>query len=133
MEQPLLLDIISFLTDMNIVTGDGVDAFRDFIPEEPESLVALIEYRGDPAIPVDPSVHRSVQVSTRDKDADLARQKALDIFKVFVDNQDENCRIDFTDTRWGQIYLRQTPFRYKTDENNRAYYCFNIGITTTIE
>lgn len=133
MGQPLLLDIITFLTAKGVVIGDGVDAFRDFIPEEPDALVALIEYRGDPAIPVDPSVHRSVQVSTRDKDADLARQKALDIFKVFVDNQDETCRIAFTDTRWGQIYLRQTPFRYKTDENNRAYYCFNIGITTTIE
>jgi len=133
MGQPLLLDIITFLTAKGVVIGDGVDAFRDFIPEEPDVLVALIEYRGDPAIPVDPSVHRSVQVSTRDKDVDLARQKALDIFKVFVDNQDETCKIDFTDTRWGQIYLRQTPFRYKTDENNRAYYCFNIGITTTIE
>lgn len=133
MGQPLLLDIITFLTAKGVVIGDGVDAFRDFIPEEPDTLVALIEYRGDPASPVDPSVHRSVQVSTRDKDADLARQKALDIFKVFVDNQDETCKIDFTDTRWGQIYLRQPPFRYKTDENNRAYYCFNIGITTTIE
>ena len=133
MGQPLLLDIITFLAAKGVVIGDGVDAFRDFIPEEPDALVALIEYRGDPAIPVDLSVHRSVQVSTRDKDADLARQKALDIFKVFVDNKDETCRIDFTDTRWGQIYLRQPPFRYKTDENNRAYYCFNIGITTTIE
>lgn len=133
MGQPLLLDIITFLTAKGVVIGDGVDAFRDFIPEEPDALVALIEYRGDPAIPVDPSVHRSVQVSTRDKDADLARQKALDIFKVFVDNRDETCKIDFTDTRWCQIYLRQPPFRYKTDENSRAYYCFNIGITTTIE
>lgn len=133
MGQPLLLDIITFLTAKGVVMGDGINAFRDFIPEEPDSLVALIEYRGDPTIPVDPAVHRSVQVSTRDKDADLARQKALEIFKVFVDNQDETRRIDFTATRFGQIYLRQPPFRYKTDENNRVYYCFNIGITTTIE
>ncbi len=133
MAQPLLLDIITFLTDMNIVTGDGVDAFRDFIPEEPESLVALIEYRGDPLNPVDPAAHRSVQITTRNIDADLARQKALEIFKVFVDNQDETGRINFTPYRWGQVYLRQPPFRYKTDENNRAYYCFNIGITTNIE
>lgn len=133
MGQPLLLDIITFLTAKGIVIGDGVDTFRDFIPEEPDSLVALIEYKGDPAIPVDPAVHRSVQITTRDKDADLARQKALEIFKVFVDNRDETCRIDFTPKRFGQLYLRQPPFRYKTDENNRAYYCFNIGITTTIE
>ena len=133
MGQPLLLDIITFLINKEVLTGDGIDAFRDFIPEEPDSLVALIEYRGDPAIPVDPAVHRSVQITTRDKDADLARQKAMDIFKVFVDSKDETCRIDFTAKRFGQLYLRQPPFRYKTDENNRAYYCFNVGITTTIE
>lgn len=133
MGQPLLLDIITFLINKEVLAGDGIDAFRDFIPEEPDSLVALIEYRGDPAIPVDPAVHRSVQITTRDKDADLARQKALEIFKVFVDNQDETCRIDFTPNRFGQLYLRQPPFRYKTDENDRVYYCFNIGITTNIE
>jgi hypothetical protein len=133
MGQPLLLDIITFLTAKGVVIGDGVDAFRDFIPEEPDALVALIEYRGDPAIPVDPSVHRSIQVSTRDKDADLARQKALEIFQVFREHQSTDNRVDLTEERWCQMYLRQSPFRYKTDENNRVYYCFNIGITTTIE
>jgi hypothetical protein len=133
MGQRLLLDIITFLTAKGVVIGDGVDAFRDFIPEEPDALVALIEYRGDPAIPVDPSVHRSIQVSTRDKDADLARQKALEIFQVFREHQSTDNRVDLTEERWCQMYLRQSPFRYKTDENNRVYYCFNIGITTTIE
>ena len=133
MNKPLLLDIITFLTTEELITGDGIDAFRDFIPEEPSSLVALIEYKGDPLMSVDPAAHRSVQLTVRDKDADLARNKALDIFKIFVDAQDETGRVDFTETRWGQVYLRQPPFRYKTDENNRAYYCFNIGITTNIE
>lgn len=133
MGQPLLLDIVTFLTTEKVVTEDGVDVFRDFIPEEPDSLVALIEYRGDPLTPLDPAAHRSVQVSTRDKDADLARQKALEIFEVLRDNQSTDNRVDLTEERWCQMYLRQPPFRYKTDENNRAYYCFNMGITTTIE
>ena len=72
MGQPLLLDIITFLTTKNVVIGDGVDAFRDFIPEEPDTLIALIEYKGDPMTPVDPTAHRSVQVSTRNKDANLS-------------------------------------------------------------
>ena len=42
MGQPLLLDIITFLTTKNVVIGDGVDAFRDFIPEEPDTLIAVI-------------------------------------------------------------------------------------------
>lgn len=133
MGQPLLLDIITFLTTKGVVTGDGIDAFRDFIPEEPDTLVALIEYMGNPAIPVDPTVHRSVQITTRNIDADTARQKALQIYKVFVDCKDETGRIDFTESRWGQLYLRQSPFKYRTDENNRTYYCFNVGVTTTIE
>jgi len=133
MGQPLLLDIVTFLTTENVVTEDGVDVFRDFIPEEPDSLVALIEYRGDPLTPLDPAVHRSVQVSTRNKDADLARQKALEIFQVLREHQSTDNRVDLTEERWCQMYLRQSPFRYKTDENNRVYYCFNIGITTTID
>jgi len=129
----LLLDIASFLKTKGIVTGDGVDTYRDFIPEEPDSLVALMEYKGDPANALDAAVHRSVQITTRNKNADIARQKALQIYKVLVDNQDEAYGIQFTSDRFGQVYIRQTPFRYKTDENHRAYYCFNIGITTNIE
>lgn len=130
---PLLLDIASFLEASGYVEGDGVDLFRDFIPEMPNTLVALMEYSGDPVSMLDPTVHRSVQIISRHVDADEARQMLLNIFEYFISNQDETGRINFTPTRWGQVYLRQTPFKYKTDDNNRVYYCFNLGITTTIE
>lgn len=130
MHNPLLLDIILYLTKHNLVQGDGIDAFRDFMPECPDSLVCLHEYRGDPAVHYEPSVHRSVQISVRDKDADIARQKALEIYKSL---KSDNLVVHFTDTRWGQVHLRQTPFKIGEDENNRAIYGFNIGITTTID
>ena len=130
MSNPLLLDIVMFLTDNGVVQGDGVDAFRDFTPEKPDSLVALHEYKGDPAVPYEPSVHRSVQVTVRDKDADVARSKALQIFKLL---QSDNLIVQFTPTRWGQVHLRQTPFKIGEDKNDRVTYGFNIGITTTIE
>ena len=130
MANPLLLDIVTFLTDNNVVEGDGIDAFRDFTPEAPDSLVALHEYKGDPAVPYEPSVHRSVQITVRDKDADIARQKALVIFKLLTS---ENLIVQFTPDRWGQVYLRQTPFKIGQDKNDRVTYGFNIGITTTIE
>ncbi len=133
MSNPLLLDIVSFLTTKNIVEGDGIDVFRDFTPEEPNSLVALHEYAGDPASLYDTRVHRSVQVIARDPDADVARQKAVEVFKAIQEAQGDDGRVDFTPTRWGQVYLRQPPFFMKRDENNRTYYAFNIGITTTIE
>jgi hypothetical protein len=130
MANPLLLDMVTFLTDNGIVQGDGVDAFRDFTPEAPDSIVALHEYKGDPAVPYDPNVHRSVQITVRDKNADKARQKALEIFKLLTS---ENLIVNFTPTRWGQVYLRQTPFKLSQDKNDRVTYAFNIGVTTTIE
>ena len=133
MTNPLLLDIILFLKENNIVSGDGVDAFRDFAPEHPDQLVVLQEYGGDPVSLVDPTVHRSVQVLARDKNANTARQKALSIFKVLQDSCGEDGLVHFTSERWGQVYLRQTPFLLKRDQNDRSYYAFNIGITTTIE
>lgn len=130
MANPLLLDMVTFFTDKGIVQGDGVDAFRDFTPEAPDSLVALHEYKGDPAVPYDLSVHRSVQISVRDKSADKARRKALEIFKLL---RSDNLIVQFTPDRWGQVHLRQTPFLLKRDENDRVTYAFNIGVTTTIE
>lgn len=131
--QPLLLDIVTFLTVEGIVEGDGVDAYRDFIPEYPDDLVAVIEYKGDSTLHVDHAVHRSVQITTRSNDADKARATAVEIYKSLVSNSDDIGKIHFTDNRWAQLHIRQTPFRYKTDENNRAYYCFNIGLTTSLE
>lgn len=130
MANPLLLDIVTFLADNGVVQGDGADAFRDFTPEAPDSLVALHEYKGDPAVAYDPNVHRSVQVTARDKDADVARQKALRIYKLLTS---DNLIVQFTPDRWGQVYLRQPPFKIGQDDNDRVTYGFNIGITTTIE
>ena len=130
MTNPLLLDIVTFLADNKIVQGDGVDAFRDFTPEAPDSLVALHEYKGDPAVFYDPNVNRSVQVTVRDKDADVARQKALNIYKLLTS---DNLIVQFTPDRWGQVHLRQPPFKIGQDNNDRVTYGFNIGVTTTIE
>ena len=130
MANPLLLDIVTFLADNKIVQGDGVDAFRDFTPEAPDSLVALHEYKGDPAVFYDPNVNRSVQVTVRDKDADVARQKALYIYKLLTS---DNLIVQFTPDRWGQVHLRQPPFKIGQDNNDRVTYGFNIGVTTTIE
>lgn len=133
MANPLLLDIVTFLTTSGVVTGDGTDAFRDFTPEEPDTAIVLIEYQGDPALPYDEGVHRSVQVISRAKDADTARQRAVLVYKTLKAAQSSDGKISFTSTRWGQVYFRQTPFFFKRDGNNRTSYAFNLGITTTIE
>lgn len=130
MTNPLLLDIVTFFTDNRVVQGDGIDAFRDFTPEAPDSIVVLNEYKGESAIQYEPIAHRSVQVVVRDKDADIARQRALQAYELL---RSENLIVNFTPSRWGQVYLRQPPFKLGIDSNDRVSYCFNIGVTTTIE
>ena len=130
MPKPLLLDIVTFLTANNVVKGDGIDAFRDYVPPMPDDIVYLTEYQGSPPLFYEPAVHRSVQVSVRDKNADAARRKALEICKLL---QTDSTRVDFTEERWGTVSIRQTPFKLKTDDSGRVTYAFNIGITTNIE
>lgn len=132
MPNPLLLDIVTYLTSKEVIAGDGIDTFRDFIPEMPDNVIAITEYAGSPAVHYDPSAHRSVQVSVRNKNADIARSKALELYKA-LSSKSEDGRIDFTPDRWGQVSLRQPPYRMKTDSSDRVTYGFNVGITTTIE
>ena len=93
MTNTLLLDIVNFLIAGNIVTADGEDIFRDFTPESPDELTALHEYAGDHALSYDSGVHRSVQITCRNKDADAARQKALSIFELFRNSQSTDNKV----------------------------------------
>ena len=129
----LLLDITSFLVDNQLAAGDGIDTFRDFVPAQPNDIIMLGEYSGDPPHPVDDAVHRSVQIACRSTDPDIAHTKAQSIFNLLRAKQSDTLYVQFTVDRWGQVYLRQLPFKVKIDENDRTYYAFNIGITTTAE
>lgn len=130
MGQPLLLDMVQFLISNSIVQEDGVDAFRDFTPEAPDTLIALHEYRGDPGVQHESAVNRSVQILSRSKSANEARQRALDIHGLLIS---DNLIINFTPDRWGQVHIRQSPFKIGIDGNGRTTYGFNVGITTTTE
>ena len=123
----LLLDIVTYLTNAEVVQGDGVDIFRDFSPEEPDDIVIVYEYSGDPTALHETAVHRSLQIVARSKSAVTARTKATTIFNLL---SPESRYKNLTEERWCQLYPRQTPFKIKTDGNNRHYYGFNLGITT---
>ena len=128
----LLEDIVAYLATKNLVEGDGVDAFRDFQPESPDNIVSLHEYSGDPVSPYTEVVHRSVQVVVRNKSASASKAKAYDLLDAFR-MSDGAQRIDFSPTRWGQVHIRQTPFKLKQDDNGRIHYAFNLGITTNTD
>ena len=128
----LLEDIVTYLTGLGLVEGDGIDTFRDFKPEAPDNIVSLHEYAGDAVSSYTDVVHRSVQVVVRNRRADAAHQLAIRLFQAFTAS-DETKRINFTDSRWGQVHIRQTPYKFLQDESDRVHYGFNLGITTTIE
>ena len=128
----LLEDIVSYLTELGIVQGDGIDTFREFKPEMPDNIVSLHEYKGDPVSPYTNVVHRSVQVVVRNKSAVEGKALANRLCKAFMAS-DDTLRIDFTPTRWGQVHVRQTPYKFSQDESDRVHYGFNLGITTIIE
>lgn len=123
----LLLDLINHLASKGIVEGDGIDSFRDFTPEEPDSAFVIHEYAGAPTPLHDTFTHRSLQLTFRDKKASVAKAKCKQIF-------DELSPVDgykvLSNGRWCQIYPRQTPFKIKVDSAGRTTYGFNIGITT---
>lgn len=128
----LLEDIVTYLCTKGLVQGDGVDTFRDFKPETPDNIVSLHEYAGDPVSPYMNEVHRSVQVVVRNVSASEAKRIADLLCKAFR-AQDESLRIDFTDTRWGQVYIRQAPYKFLQDASDRVHYGFNLGITTNMD
>ena len=129
----LLKDMVSYFTAKGLIEGDGIDAFRDFKPETPDNLVSLHEYKGDPVSMYTDVVHRSVQVVVRNKSAEAAQALAKNLCKALLDDMAENKRVDFTATRWGQVHIRQAPYKFSQDESDRTLYGFNLGITTTME
>lgn len=121
----LLLDFVTFMTNKALVKGDGIDAFRDAAPEEPDSAVIVYEYQG--TYVNEDLAGRSIQIVARDKSATKAKEKARAIFNSF-NNNDE--KIFLTATRWCVMSIRQAPFKIKVDNKNRVYYGFNIGVNT---
>lgn len=127
----LLELLIEYCVSRGVLVGDGEDSYRDFTPEVPDTAVTFAEYAGSPVSPYIDCVHRSVQVKSRSMDAEAARVKAQQILELFRSDT-EALRVDFSDTLWGQVYIRQTPFKLMQDTAGRVTYCFNLGITTNI-
>lgn len=127
----LLEALVQYGVTNGVLEGDGADTYRDFMPETPDNVVVFAEYEGRPANPLIDAVHRSVQIKTRSRDAVAAREKAVRLFNIF-NSTSEDRRVDFTKDLWGQVYVRQPPYKLSQDANERTIYCFNLGITTNI-
>lgn len=123
----LEIDVIAYLKTKNLITDDGVDAFRDFCPESPDHVVVIQEYNS-PDIGDGVAV-RSFQISVRDIDPTVAKTKARQICESLrkVDNF-----IMLTDIQYALVEIRDLPIKIKVDEQGRNTYAFNIGITSNL-
>lgn len=125
----LLEDLVEWLVQEYLVEGDGIDTFRDYIPDSPENLVALIEYDSIlPSIRVKRTAVRYVQINVRNLSTDDAKRKCYDIFHLF-DSSDEAI-IELPSGRWAIMTLKQLPFKVSTDDNGLTTWAFNVAITT---
>lgn len=127
----LLEDIGIFLITHTQVTADGIDFFRDAIPEAPDSLVAASEYAGAPQQLGVESANRSVQIAVRESTYAAASAKAWIVYKLLVDPIEPF--IDLVSGRWCLITARQTPFKMQIDTQGRTIFAFNLIITTKLD
>lgn len=124
----LLLDIVSYLTTSSVVSGDGVDAFRDLMPEKPDNMVVVNEYTNDDSILNIGVGTRNVQLQVRDLTYSGAKTKCNAIHKLITDNIEHV--VDLTSTRWAIMYPKQTPCKIQIDSANRVIFGFNMSVTT---
>lgn len=128
----LLEDIVEWLVDNNLGQGDGIDLFRDVIPDDPDVVVTLFEYNSKTAVSrFNHAIVRYVQVTARDSKSSASRQRALEIFKLFQESDEEIT--DLPNGRWAIIKPLQSPFKISEDGKSRSYYGFNVAITTNCE
>jgi hypothetical protein len=128
MTKNLLLDLIDYLVEEEIVEGDGVDIFRDFIPETPDNVIALMEYPGRTLRSGLDPVSRVVRVMVRALNVDDARDKIIELYDFFTTPDDEIHH--FAESRWAVIHAFDTPAKIGVDPSNRVFYGFVISVLT---
>lgn len=126
----MLESIADYLISEELAVAKGTDIFEEFLPETPDTIIALIEYPGRPPDFECEVVERNFQVLTRSLNASDARAKNWDIYKELHQNKNKGDKKYLTTTRWGLIHAQDTPFKLKEDKNSRVVYCCNYSITT---
>lgn len=124
----LLEAIGAWLIKMNRATAIGTDLFFEYAPPE-GNCITIYEYGGS-AQPIQvKALNRGIQICIRDTDAEQALTNAWDIYDLLQRSQQEDGRVDFTDSFWGQVHLRTSPLKLKVDEKGQITWVFNLGIT----
>lgn len=124
----LLEDVQAYIIAEGLATVDGVDIFRDFIPEAPDNMISVAEYAGVPGSPGIDTQLRMVQISVRNTSYGTARSTSHQLYAMF--HQPDDLIMQLTADRWVISQPRQTPFQSGRDKRNRSTFVFNISLTT---
>lgn len=103
---------------------------KDSMPPEGDDSVCVYEYQGSSPVPQVEGHLRRVQIVARSKNSLRAREMCAIMYKAL---QTEDSILNLTPQRWMSINLKQPPFKFKTDDQNRIYFCFNISCITYYE
>jgi hypothetical protein len=122
-----LKEIGQFLITNEVAKGLGTDLFLEQRPDNPDKVVTLFEYAGDPSSAGIDAVVRKVQVMVRDTNAQAAKEKSWNIYNLLDRPLDRVIKLP---ERWIIPQAIQTPYRLNIDERNRPVYVFNLSIAT---
>jgi len=124
----LLQDLGAYLKLNSIVLNDGVDYFRDNLPDTPDNVVVAFESAGFGTTTGVDAVSRSVQIQVRNTSYAAARDKIMSIFRLLDKPLDRI--VGLTSVRWGVISAQHNPFKLTVDKNGRVVFAFSFLIIT---
>lgn len=127
----ILEDIGSYFKTKALITDDGVDYFRDQIPDSPDKAVACFQYGGSSDTFGDASMLVAVQVNVREVTYSKARKLIYSLYNAVQVPADADSQIiQLTANRYALIETLQPPFKTELDEKNRTIFKFNMNVVT---
>lgn len=134
----LLLDLIKYLKYNDIVEGDGIDSFRDHLPEDPDDVIVFKELEGEGTTIGADGVVRRIQCLCRSS-ADNPEKSRDKVWEIYSKLDSLNGLLDMRDyddldnNRWIILEMINNPIKAKVDDNNRTVYSFTMSTVTYLD
>jgi len=125
----LLQDIIDKLILQGLATAKDIDIFKDFEPDTPSTCICVNEYTGTAPIWHTGMSNRSIQITTRDLNSNVARQKCWEIYKAWASEELISSLLPTPSI----IAMVNTPVKIKRDSLERTTYGFNMKVTVKLD
>lgn len=127
----LLQSIVAWAIEKGLATEDGVDVFRDYLPNDPDAVLVFKEYDATTA-PADRMIaNRMLQALVRDVTPELAKERCDNLYEAFFDHPEIVRTLE--NGRWGLFLPTSPPLQLGRDDNDRVRYVFNFSVITRVD